>query len=70
MSSQVFNNPCSFCKKSEYCKDKVMVKGLNKLIQEVAPKLVLGCKEHDCTLSNTPNWMVASELSLQEGVYC
>ena len=70
MSSEIFNNPCSFCRKSEYCKDKVMVKGLNKLIKEVAPNLMLECKEHCSTLSNNPDWLIAVEKHLNKGVNC
>lgn len=45
---------CYLCKKKSFCKDSIMVKGINKLIRDVAPNLVLECTKYDSTLSNGP----------------
>lgn len=45
---------CYFCKRKAFCKDAIMVKGINKLIEDVAPNLVLECTKYDSMLSNDP----------------
>lgn len=54
VTENTLSDICSFCKKKDYCKDTVMVKGINMIIKEVAPSLELQCKEYDSTLTNTP----------------
>lgn len=56
IAEEILNDLCSFCIKKEYCKDRIMVKGINMIIKEVAPSLELSCKEHDSILTNTPKY--------------
>lgn len=51
-SENTLENLCSFCARKPFCEDFVMVKGINKLIKEVAPNLVLECTKYDSTLSS------------------
>lgn len=50
----VLGETCDFCKRKPFCKDSVMVKGINKLIKEVAPGLRLSCDKYDSTLTTSP----------------
>lgn len=74
MNLNPLENTCAFCRRNEYCSDKVMVKGLNKLIKEVAPNLKLECTKYDSTLSNDPfkNYRQDAlyNISLSQGVQC
>lgn len=68
MSEEIFNNPCMFCLKSNDCTDKIMIKGLKKLIKEVAPGLKVGCSNYKSSLTTTPDWMNAVEIFNGQGV--
>lgn len=52
--TEKMNEICYFCKRKSFCKDSIMVKGINKLIRDVAPNLVLECTKYDSMLSNDP----------------
>ena len=54
--AEELNNFCNFCRKQQHCKEAVMLKGINMIINEVAPSLELRCKEFDSILSNTPSY--------------
>lgn len=54
-AEDVLSDICSFCTKKLFCKDLVMVKGINKIIQNVAPGLSIDCKNHNSSLTSDPN---------------
>ena len=58
VTEEIFDDLCSFCRKKEYCKDRVMLKGIKMIIKEVAPSLELNCKKYDSILTNTPKYGV------------
>ena len=61
---------CAFCRRKPYCKDSVMVKGINKLIKEVAPNLKLDCDKYNSSLSNDPDYLGPAALFVAKEVQC
>lgn len=63
---EILSDICTFCNKQDFCKDRVMVKGINMIIKEVAPGLELTCKKYSSMLSNTPIGFSPIDLSCKE----
>lgn len=61
---------CTFCRRKPYCKDSVMVKGINKLIKEVAPNLKLNCEKHSSSLSNDTGYLGPAALFVAKEMQC
>lgn len=61
---------CAFCKRKPYCKDSIMVKGIDKLIKEVAPNLKLDCEKYSSALSNGPGYLGPIALFVAKEVQC
>lgn len=59
---------CVFCRRKPFCQDSVMVKGINKLIKEVAPNLRLDCDKYNSSLSNGPDYLSPAALFVAKEV--